>query len=118
MSATPLSTAAPAHKSFALTGRSVTLDPRTHAVRADIADIRLAELVFAPHYAVPMPQIVTVPVDLVGSRQDNADVLVRLEPGETFEMLEIAGPKAWGIAVAHGLVGYVDRSALKVGVRP
>ncbi|KQM65968.1 hypothetical protein ASE75_05675 [Sphingomonas sp. Leaf17] len=100
-----------------MTGRSVTLDPRTHAVRADIADIRLADQVFAPHYAVPMPQIVTVPVSLMAARQDGADVLAQLQPGETFEMLEIAGPKAWGIAVAHGLVGYVDRSALDSGVR-
>lgn len=96
----------------------MTLDPRTHAVRADIADIRLAEHVFAPHYAVPMPQIVIAPVDLFGSRQEDAEAVARLEPGETFEMLEIAGPKAWGIAVAHGLVGYVDRTALDVGVRP
>lgn len=111
-------TAGPAHKSFALIGRSVTLDPRTHAVRADIADIRLADQVFAPHYAVPMPQIVTVTVDLLASRQDDAEVMAQLQAGETFEMLEIAGPKAWGVAVAHGLVGYVDRAALDSGVRP
>ena len=45
-------------QSFALTGRSVDLDLGTNAVRRDIADIRLAEHVFAPHYAVPMIRLV------------------------------------------------------------
>ena len=48
---TPPSSGTPPRKAFALTGRSVTLDPRTHPVRADLADVRLAAQVFAPHYA-------------------------------------------------------------------
>ena len=36
---------------FRLTGPSVTLDPRIHAYRDDIADIALAGQVLAPHYA-------------------------------------------------------------------
>jgi len=35
-----------------------------------------------------------------------------LEPGATFELLDIAGDRGWGIAVAQGLVGYVEVEAL------
>jgi hypothetical protein len=75
-------------QSFALTGRSVDLDLRTHAVRRDIADIRLAEHVFAPHYAVPMIRLVARTATLR------------------------AGSSAWGVAQPHGLVGYVEIEAL------
>ena len=32
------------------------IDPRVDAVRRDLADVRLAERVFAPHYAAPLPR--------------------------------------------------------------
>jgi hypothetical protein len=39
-------------------------------------------------------------------------MLVRLEPGEAFELLDVTGAAAWGIATARQLVGYVDAGAL------
>src|ERR1700754_5010274 len=39
---------------FRLPGPSLTLDPRIHAYRDDIADIGLAGQVLAPHYARPL----------------------------------------------------------------
>ena len=111
-SPTPAPQSPPARSSFALTGRSVTLDPRTHAVRADIADIRLAEQVFAPHYAVPMETIVARPSPLRLERDGGSEVVATLQSGDVFEVLEIAGVSAWGMAVAAGLVGYIDRSVL------
>ncbi|MDF0752810.1 hypothetical protein NLU14_21530, partial [Marinobacter sp. 71-i] len=47
------SPAGPARKRFSLKGRSVPIDPRVDAVRRDLADVRLADRVFAPHYAAP-----------------------------------------------------------------
>jgi hypothetical protein len=101
-----------ARTSFSLTGRSVSLDPRTHAVRRDIADIRLAEYVFAPHYAVPMIRAVARAALLRSERDETSNTMADLHPGDSFEVLEIAGVSAWGVARPSGLVGYVEAAAL------
>ncbi|WP_425229729.1 SH3 domain-containing protein [Sphingomonas sp.] len=87
------------------------LDPRTHAVRGDLADVRLADQVFAPHYALPIACLVSVATAL-HSRWDDGELLAELAPGEAFALLELAGGSAWGIAEGAGLVGYCDRTAL------
>nr|WP_294245448.1 SH3 domain-containing protein [uncultured Sphingomonas sp.] len=94
-------------------GRTVGLDPRTHAVRPDLADVRLAEYVFAPHYAAPLPYRTNAPVTLREGRAANSAVLAELRSGETFEVLELAGGHAWGIAPHLGLVGYCDAGLLE-----
>lgn len=38
-------------KRFVLSGHSAALDPAIHAVRDDLADVELADRVFAPHYS-------------------------------------------------------------------
>jgi hypothetical protein len=106
------SAAAPGRSSFALAGRSAKLDPRTHAVRGDLADLRLADRVFAPHYAAPMA--VTLADDVVlreAAAADSAEV-ASLSAGDTFEVLELAGSNAWGLAPVQGLVGYILASAI------
>jgi len=40
-------------------------------------------------------------------------VLAELASGETFEVLEVAGGQAWGIAPVMGLVGYCDADKLE-----
>ncbi|MGH6613130.1 SH3 domain-containing protein [Sphingomonas sp.] len=104
--------AGPARRSFALTGPSVTLDPRTNAVRRDIADIRLAEHVFAPHYAAPLPMVVATQTILRSERPLDSASIAILMPEDLFEVLEYAGDDAWGIAPAHGQVGYIAAAAL------
>lgn len=89
----------------------MTLDPRTHAVRGDLADVRLADRVFAPHYAVAMPCVAARPVALLA--QPRGERIADLAHGDAFELLELAGDHAWGLASATGLVGYCDRSALE-----
>ncbi len=96
----------------ALDGRSVALDPRTSAVRPDLADVRLADRVFAPHYAAPVARVVAVPVPLRAGRGADQAVLATLAAGAPFELLDIVGDDAWGIATAESLVGYVDAVAL------
>ena len=90
----------------------MTLDPRTHAVRGDLADARLADRVFAPHYAVAMPCRVSRAAVLLA--EPNGEKLADLAPGDTFELLELAGDRAWGTARPAGLVGYCDRTALEL----
>lgn len=35
-----------------------------------------------------------------------------LSPGDAFDLLDVTGGAAWGIAVADGLVGYIPAAAL------
>jgi hypothetical protein len=96
----------------ALDGRSVALDPRTSAVRPDLADVRLADRVFAPHYAAPVARVIARPTSLRAERASDGAVLATLSAGALFELLDIVGDDAWGIATAETLVGYVDVAAL------
>lgn len=111
MSASP-SAAAPARKRFALSGRSATIDPRVDAVRPDLADVRLAERVFAPHYAAPLPRPVVEAAELRLGRDADSEVIATLQPGSIFEILELAGTHAWGVAAGVGLVGYIPATTL------
>ena len=81
-------------------------------MRGDLADIRLADRVFAPHYAAAMPLVASRPVALEDA--PGGERLAELAPGERFELLELAGDHAWGIASGSGLVGYCDRTALEL----
>lgn len=103
----------PPHRSFSLLGPSVVFDPLTNAVRRDVADVRLADRVFAPHYAAPMPRRIAVETPLFASSESGASVHATLRAGEIFEVLDLAGGNAWGIAVSHKLVGYIDAAALE-----
>ena len=102
----------PPRKVFALTGRSRPLDPRTDAVRGDIADIRLADRVFAPHYAKALRRTLAADAPLCAGRGADAERLATLRSGEAFDLLDVTGGSAWGIAVASGLVGYLDADVL------
>ncbi len=102
-----------ARNGFALTGRSRVLDPRTHAVRADIADIRLADRVFAPHYAAPLRRAVTRAAVLREARPHDSAALATLPTGAAFDLIDLTGGVAWGIAVDSGLVGYLDLDAVQ-----
>jgi hypothetical protein len=90
----------------------VTLDPRTNAVRRDLADIRLAERVFAPHYAAPRAMVALREVIVRAGPAHDDEVIGSLGEGDIFETLELAGGNAWGKAPRLDLVGYVDADAL------
>lgn len=109
---TPRGPAEPPRRTFALTGPSIRIDPLHNAVRGDLADIRLAECVFAPHYAAPMVCRVTLAAPLRIAAGDTSDVLAQLEKDETFEVLEVLREVAWGVSPDRRLAGYVERTAL------
>lgn len=74
--------------------------------------MRLADRVFAPHYAAPLQRIATQPTALRFGRDVESEQLTVLKPGEMFEVLELSGGLAWGSAPAQGLVGYVSAADL------
>ena len=94
--------------SFVMTGPGVTAEAGHLPVRGDLAHIALAGRYFVPHYAVPMPHVVTVTAAaLRKTGQDDADALCELARGEVFDVLDITGSWAWGQAGDGGFVGYV-----------
>lgn len=81
-------------------------------MRGDLADVRLAEWVFAPHYASAILCSAVSASPVLAARQADAKVLSEILPGEGFEMLELATDYAWGICLGDGSVGFVARGAL------
>lgn len=99
-------------KRFALTGRSVRLDPATNAYRSDIADVALAGQVIASHYAQALVRIVLAPTHLNSAASPDAGSVAMLAPGDLFAVLDCGRGLAWGFALEGHRVGYVDEYAL------
>jgi hypothetical protein len=100
--------AAPPRKRFHLSGHSATLDPAVHAVRGDLADVELADRVFAPHYAKAMPRTLVGTTSL--HMKPNGDVVAELTAGTSVDLFDISGGWAW-VRSASG-IGYVLADAL------
>ncbi len=102
--------------SFHLDGRSIALDRRVNAVRGDLADISLAGVLFAPHYAKAQPfHCAAASAFLRESGANEAPAVSQLLAGETFHVLDVTGKWAWGFCDHDGYVGYVEHAALAAG---
>ena len=98
---------------FRLGGRSVALDRRVNAVRGDLADLSLAGVLFAPHYAKAQPMhCARGGAFLRESGSAGARAVSQLLFGETFHVLDVTGNWAWGFCEHDGYVGYVEADAL------
>lgn len=80
-------------------------------MRGDLADIRLADRVFAPHYAAPMPRTLVRAATLRAAPAGES--IAELAAGDVFEVLELSGDRAWGVAPGAKRVGYLDAAALE-----
>jgi cell wall-associated NlpC family hydrolase len=93
---------------FHLSGPSVALDPRTHAVRADLADIALANVHFAPHYAQGVQRwCAAAHAPLMKAPAADAEQGSELLAGDAFWVLDITAGWAWGYCAHDHYVGYV-----------
>ena len=84
-----------------------------NAVRGDVADVALADRVFAPHYARPLVHgclHVAIPIRARPARDGVA--VSELLRGECFAVVDASGDWAWGFSEHDGYVGYVELAAL------
>ena len=97
--------------SFRLSGHSMTFDLRRHALRGDLADVALAGLTFAPHYAEAVLRACALPFLAMYNKPDG-DQVSELLTGEAFGLLDVSGGWAWGYSIHDHYVGYVKADAL------
>lgn len=81
-------------------------------MRGDLADVRLADRIFAPHYAASITTSAVAASPILDARRADGAVLSEILAGEGFEMLELATDYAWGICLGDGTVGFVARGVL------
>jgi cell wall-associated NlpC family hydrolase len=87
------------------------LDSRVDAARRDLADIRLAQHVFAPHYALAVPRTAGRSTPILARAGARESVLSEVLAGEPFDALEISGNHIWGASPIDGSVGFVEADA-------
>jgi cell wall-associated NlpC family hydrolase len=103
----------PPRSTFSLSGPSIALDPRVHALRGDLADIALAGQLFAPHYARPMQmQCVVISTMIRGTPTSDDKAISQLLFGEDFMVVDMSGGWAWGYCRNDHYVGYVPAASL------
>jgi cell wall-associated NlpC family hydrolase len=84
-----------------------------------VADVALADRIFAPHYARPLDRgciAVTVPVRAAPA--GDAPAVSELLRGESFAVVDAIGDWAWGFSRHDGYVGYVSSAALGAVLNP
>jgi NlpC/P60 family/Bacterial dipeptidyl-peptidase Sh3 domain len=98
----------PQRQIYKLSGHSIEGDPRTTPIRGDLADIKLAGKLFAPHYAVPMLRTGVAPVTEIHAEPHlTAMPVSALMHGEEFAVLDVAGEWAWGYCLHDDYLGYL-----------
>lgn len=104
---------------FRLAGPSRRLDPRINAYRRDIADIDLADRLFAPYYArAEQCRCAAEAAMILAAPSSDAPAVSQLVHGEGFAVLDIVGGWAWGRCAHDGYVGYVAAAALGAVAAP
>ncbi len=98
---------------FHLKGPQNSGDKRITPIRGDLADVKLAGVFFAPHYAQPKNSLCSVNTAmLMESSDSDAQAVSQLIYGESFAILDISGDWVWGYCVTDDYVGYVPKSVL------
>ncbi len=88
-------------------------------MRRDIADIALADRVFAPHYAKPLLHgCLASAVPMRAAPSGDAVAVSELLRGEEFFVVDSSGGWAWGYSRHDDYVGYVPVGALGPVVEP
>jgi Variant SH3 domain len=94
-----------------LTGHSAEIDPTVHAVRGDLADVTLADKVFAPHYARSISYCALIATPIMVKAKGDGAVCGHLLKGDVFHVFDFSGGWAWGRT--EFAVGYVPETAIE-----
>ncbi len=81
-------------------------------MRRDLADIALADRVFAQHYAEPVTLRVATATLVRHAPEHGATRVASLAVGDGFAVLELGERWSWGRCCDGGCVGYVETAAL------
>ncbi len=103
--------AAPLRKCFVLSGHSAVLDPAVYAVRDDLADVELADRVFAPHYAKALAYRTTTASTVHVKPNRSSDKIRDLAVGVFVDVFDLSAGWAW-IRTAKG-IGYVQADRIE-----
>lgn len=80
-------------------------------VRDDLADVALADRVFAPHYATPIARIAARDAEVLLSGKTGADASGTISKGMMIEVFDISGGWAW--IRSSSAIGYIPEDALQ-----
>ncbi len=80
-------------------------------LRDDLADVELADRVFAPHYARALPQIMAIDADMLEKPARGSKVAHRICQGEPIDVFDVAGGWAW--VRSANATGYVPVNSIK-----
>ena len=80
-------------------------------MRDDLADVELADRVFAPHYAAAITYVATEEVRVHARADPSSAQLDQLEAGSPLDLFDLSAGWAW-VRTAKA-VGYVVASAIK-----
>jgi hypothetical protein len=79
-------------------------------VRDDLADVELADRVFAPHYAKALTQKALHGASVLHTPKEDAAVAGSMAEGELVELFDVSGGWAW--VRSANAVGYVPSETL------
>ena len=104
--------AGPPRRQFRLTGPSVALEPGRYAVRRDLAELAVADLVFAQHYVKPMTARLNATTNVYARPAMDSGIVAVLAAGDAFYLIDLGHDWAWGRGEVLGSTGYVAIAAL------
>jgi cell wall-associated NlpC family hydrolase len=89
------------------------LDPRLHAFRPDLADVKLRGRIDASRFVAGIAMEVVVPVATL-RREASASAMQTTQAlfGERLMAFEVAGDWVWGQLMRDGYVGYIAKAAV------
>ncbi len=97
----------------------MTLDPRLHAYRGDLADARLRDEVAAPRYVEGQPgRVIAGRLPVRQEPHARAALDTFYHYGEPVLVFDIADGYAWCQSRFDGYVGYVEAAPIAIGAAP
>jgi hypothetical protein len=89
----------------------VVLEFGKYAVRRDLAEIAVADRIFAQHYVEPLAVRLGASVNVRVRPSTDSETVAVLASGDIFNLIDLGHDWAWGRGDALGSVGYIPTAA-------